>query len=192
MPIMNPWEESALRYHYRDDADVVAANVAVHPKHTVHDAIIYPGLYAPSGFDMMGILACVMARPNPRVDLGPIDASCALIMCDLQQPDYPIVYASDAFVELTGYSKSETIGRNCRFLQAPGGKVCKSSTRKYVDKDTVKRMRRAVESNAELAIEVTNFKKNGKRFINILTMIPVYWDSREPRYSVGFQAEKTW
>ena len=31
--------------------------------------------------------------------------------------DCPIVYASDGFYELTGYSAAETIGRNCRFLQ---------------------------------------------------------------------------
>lgn len=133
-----------------------------------------------------------MNRPSPVIDLGPIDASCALIMCDLQQPDCPVVYASDAFTELTGYSQSETIGRNCRFLQAPGGRVRARSTRKYVDKSIIKNMRRALESNHELAIEVTNFKKNGQKFTNLLTMIPVHWDSPMPRYSVGFQAEKTW
>ncbi|KAI1768519.1 putative vivid protein [Hypoxylon sp. FL1150] len=190
MPIMNPWEECALQYHYRDDA--VSTTVAMSSKDTVHDSVIYPGLYAPSGFDMMNILIRVMTRPNPVIDLGPIDASCAFIMCDLQQPDYPIVYASDAFAELTGYSRSESVGRNCRFLQAPGGNVRKHSVRKYVDKDTVKKMRRAVESNKELSIEVTNFKRNGQMFVNMLTMIPVYWDSPVPRYSVGFQAEKTW
>lgn len=133
-----------------------------------------------------------MTRPNPVIELGPIDASCALIMCDLQQPDCPVVYASDPFVELTGYSHSEIIGRNCRFLQAPGGKVRKHSSRKYVDKDLVKRMRRAVESNNELSVEVTNFRKNGQMFTNLLSMIPVHWDSPVPRYSVGFLAEKTW
>lgn len=133
-----------------------------------------------------------MARPNPVIDLGPIDASCALIMCDLAQRDYPIVYASEPFTELTGYTQSEVLGRNCRFLQAPDGNVRKRSVRKYVDKDLIKAMRQAVESNNELSVEVVNFKKDGKRFINMLTMIPVHWDSPTPRYSVGFQAEKTW
>ncbi|KAI1380310.1 putative vivid protein [Hypoxylon crocopeplum] len=190
---MNPWEANALQYHYQDDHDVAMPNsMAMGQKDDVHDDIIYPGLYAPSGFDMMNILVRVMTRSNPIIDLGPIDASCALLMCDLQQLDCPIVYASDAFTELTGYSQSEIIGRNCRLLQAPGGKVRKHSARKYVDKDLIKKMRRAVESNTEVAVEVTNFKKNGKRFTNLLTMIPVLWDSPTPRYSVGFQAEKTW
>ncbi|KAG4219385.1 hypothetical protein PC116_g32135 [Phytophthora cactorum] len=133
-----------------------------------------------------------MARPNPGIELGPIDASCALVMCDLYQEDCPIVYISDPFTELTGYSHSEVIGLNCRFLQAPGGRVGKQSARKHVNKDTLKKMKRAVERNEELAVEVVNFKKNGARFVNVLTMIPVYWDSQTPRYSVGFLAEKTW
>ena len=133
-----------------------------------------------------------MTRANPIIELGAIDASCALILCDLQQHDCPVVYANEPFVELTGYSEQEIIGRNCRFLQAPGGKVKKSSTRKHIDNDTVKKMRNAVDGNTELAIEVANFKKNGQHFINLLAMIPICWDSAEPRYSVGFQAEKTW
>ncbi|KAI1100619.1 putative vivid protein [Jackrogersella minutella] len=195
---MNPWEESALQYHYQGDGSVVTTTDAMSSamtmgqKDNVHDSIIYPGLYAPSGFDMMSILVRVMSRPSPVIDLGPIDASCALIMCDLQQNDCPVIYASEPFMELTGYAQSETIGRNCRFLQAPGGKVRKRSARKYVDKELIKKMRRAVESNDEIAVEVTNFKKNGQKFTNLLTMIPVYWESPTPRYSVGFLAEKTW
>ncbi|KAI1211342.1 putative vivid protein [Annulohypoxylon truncatum] len=190
--IMNPWEEEALQYHYQDAGGVGPSAIALGQHDNVHDSVIYPGLYAPSGFDMMSILVRVMSRPNPVIELGPIDASCALIMCDLQQLDCPVVYVSEPFTELTGYSQSETIGQNCRFLQAPGGKVRKRSARKYVDKDLIKTMRRAVESNHEIAVEVTNFKKNGQRFVNLLTMIPVCWESPTPRYSVGFLAEKTW
>lgn len=132
----------------------------------------------------------VLSRDNPIVDLGAVDASCSLVLCDLQQPDCPIVYANEPFYQLTGYTEHEVLGRNCRFLQAPGGKVRQGSKRKYVDKDIVKKMQRGVATNTELAVEVTNFKKNGQKFINVLTMIPICWDSTEPRFSVGFQAEK--
>lgn len=33
--------------------------------------------------------------------------------------DYPLVYVSPGFLELTGYSREECLGRNCRFLQGP-------------------------------------------------------------------------
>ena len=40
------------------------------------------------------------------------------VIADPHLPDCPIVFASDAFLELTGYSREEILGRNCRFLQA--------------------------------------------------------------------------
>ncbi|KAI5922835.1 putative vivid protein [Camillea tinctor] len=198
MPIMNPWEAAALEYNFHDDQDTtvspvpVTTSLALDPKDNIHDPIIYPGIYAPSGFDMMKILIRVMTRPNPVIDLGPIDASCAILMCDLQQPDCPVVYANGPCTELTGYSQAEILGRNCRFMQAPGGRVGKASMRKYVDRQLISTMQRAVETNSEISVEVTNFKRNGQPFVNLLTMIPIYWDSATPRYSVGFMAEKTW
>lgn len=33
--------------------------------------------------------------------------------------DSPIVYVSPGFLHLTGYSREECIGKNCRFLQGP-------------------------------------------------------------------------
>jgi PAS domain S-box-containing protein len=131
----------------------------------------------------------VTTRPNPKVELGPVDASCALLLCDLQEPDNPIVYASDAFCELTGYATSEFLGKNCRFLQSPDSKVRPRSTRKYVDKEVIRKMRKAVEKNEEIQLEVVNFKKSGSKFVNLLTMIPVRWNSQDYRYSVGFQVE---
>ena len=41
----------------------------------------------------------------------------AQCISDPHQPDCPIVYCNEAFVELTGYPIDEIIGRNCRFLQ---------------------------------------------------------------------------
>lgn len=36
---------------------------------------------------------------------------------DNRLPDNPIVYCNAAFLDLTGYTKNEVLGRNCRFLQ---------------------------------------------------------------------------
>ena len=40
-----------------------------------------------------------------------------LIICDAQQLDLPIVYASPSFESLTGYSSQEILGKSCHFLQ---------------------------------------------------------------------------
>lgn len=188
---MNPWESCALEYQFSDeiteDHDGGAANWRRPTQNA--DPVMYPGLYCPSGFDMMSILLRVATRPNPKVELGAIDCSVALLLCDLKQPDTPIVYASDAFIMLTGYSQAEIMGKNCRFLQAPGGKVKPKSSRKFVDDKAVRKMRHAVRDNTEVQMELTNFRKDGSSFTNLLTMIPVLWDSQDYRYSVGFQVE---
>lgn len=54
-------------------------------------------------------------------------------------PDCPIVFASDAFLELTGYRREEVLGHNCRFLQGPD-----------TDRAEVERLKAAI-SNCEHA-----------------------------------------
>ncbi|CCF39732.1 vivid PAS protein VVD [Colletotrichum higginsianum] len=194
---MNPWESCALQVcfhllssHTQPMYSSQGNAASWRQPQPAADPVMYPGLYCPSGFDMMSILLRVAGRPNPKVQLGAIDCSVALLLCDLEQPDTPIVYASEHFSILTGYSNKEILGKNCRFLQAPGGKVSQKSARKHVDKNVVKDMRKAVEANDEVQLEVLNFKKDGTPFVNLLTMIPVRWESQHFRYSVGFQVER--
>lgn len=132
----------------------------------------------------------VIGRPHPTIELGPVDCSVALIMCDLQQPDCPIVYASDSFCDLTGYSMHEVMNRNCRFLQIPPGRRNNpAETIKAADKVAIHRMRQAVQTRSELQLEVTNYKKNGTSFTNALSIIPVSPIGSDYRYIVGFQVE---
>ncbi|KAL8306014.1 hypothetical protein RB597_003356 [Gaeumannomyces tritici] len=184
-PVLNSWEVAAMK---AADGSQSAAD------YSQQDPLIYPGLYSTSGFNMLDILFRVMARPNPQVDLGAVDASCAMVLCDLAQPDAPIVYVSGPFEELTGYSAAEVVGHNCRFLQAPPGRsspVRQGSARRHVPKDLVRSMRRSVERNDELQLEVPNFRKDGSAFTNFLTIIPISWDdSGVYHYSVGFLGEK--
>ena len=37
-----------------------------------------------------------------------------------REPDMPIIYVSQEFCKMTGYTEMEILGRNCRFLQGPG------------------------------------------------------------------------
>lgn len=60
------------------------------------------GLYSASGFDLLGVLARVAARPFPQIAIGPVDTSCSFLVVDAKQFDCPIIYASDTFSKLTG------------------------------------------------------------------------------------------
>ena len=39
------------------------------------------------------------------------------VVSDPTLPDCPVVFASDSFLRLTGYSREEVLGHNCRFMQ---------------------------------------------------------------------------
>ncbi|EED14134.1 GATA transcription factor LreA [Talaromyces stipitatus ATCC 10500] len=149
----------------------------------------YYNIYSSSGFDMFGILAKIASRPNPEIDIGAVDMSCAFILCDITSHDDPIIYVSDAFERLTGYTRHEILGRNCRFLQSPDGKVDPGTKRKYVDNQTVYRLKEKIQARAEVQVSMINYRKGGQSFMNLLTMIPINWNSTDYRFYVGFQVD---
>ncbi|KHO01717.1 cellulose signaling associated protein ENVOY [Metarhizium album ARSEF 1941] len=132
----------------------------------------------------------VMSRPNPQVDIGTVDVGVALVVCDLEQPDNPIVYASDAFCELTGYSQAEVLGQNCRFLQKPHPDSTDSSKPVPMhDKMAASRMRHALQGRQEIQLKVVNYRKDGYQFTNLVTIIPVELSGSGYRYAVGLLGE---
>lgn len=85
-----------------------------------------------------------------------------MIVTDPNQHDNPIIFCNSAFEKLTGYSSSEVVGRNCRFLQGP-----------ETSREAVARIRQAVEAGADIAIDILNYKKDGDSFWNALFLSPV-------------------
>ncbi|KAL0091111.1 hypothetical protein F4703DRAFT_1731804 [Phycomyces blakesleeanus] len=149
----------------------------------------YSSMYASTGFDMLSILARVANRPNPQINLGPVDLSCSFVVVDAHQYDAPIVYASPTFEKLTGYTPSEVVGRNCRFLQAPDGRVALGSRRKYTDNTAVCHIKTHISQGKESQASLINYRKTGQPFVNLLTVIPVAWESDEIDYFVGLQVD---
>ncbi|KAI9830208.1 MAG: blue light receptor [Phylliscum demangeonii] len=150
---------------------------------------LFAGVYSSSGFDMLKVLMRVATRPNAEINIGAVDMSCAFVVCDVSQHDLPIVYCSEVFERLTGYTRHEILGRNCRFLQAPDGKVQSGIKRKYVDDDVVLRLKTKVTARKEAQTSLINYRKGGQPFMNLLTMIPITWDTDEVRFFVGFQVD---
>ncbi|KAK9860982.1 hypothetical protein MYU51_006443 [Penicillium brevicompactum] len=149
----------------------------------------HTGIYSSSGFDVLGALGRVAMRPNPKINIGAVDLSCAFVMCDIQREDQPIIYVSEAFERLTGYTKDEIVGRNCRFLQGPDGKISAGAKRTFVDGQTVHRLRSTIDDRNEIQASIINYRKGGQPFMNLITMIPIQWDAGEYRFYVGFQVD---
>ena len=85
-----------------------------------------------------------------------------MVISDPRQADNPLVYVNDAFCQLTGYSREEAVGRNCRFLQGPN-----------TDPATVATVRSAVDDGHSIEIDLYNYRKNGTGFWNRLLIAPV-------------------
>jgi len=149
----------------------------------------FNSVYSSSGFDLLSILAYIANRPNPQIDLGPVDMSCALLVVDARKFDFPIVYCSKPFEFLTGYNEKEIIGRNCRFLQAPDGHVSLGSRRRFCDNQSVYQIKHHMMQGKESQVSLVNYKKGGQPFINLVTVVPISLDGEEVSYFVGFQVD---
>ncbi|CVK99156.1 uncharacterized protein FPRN_03753 [Fusarium proliferatum] len=151
-----------------------------------------PGLkeiYSTSGLDAARVLWLVATRKNPQFKIGHIDMSCSFVVCDITLEDCPIVYVSDSFQTLTGYSRHEALGRNCRFLQSPEGGVYKGLPRHFTDGVAVYSLKKNVQKRRETQISIVNYRNGGQPFLNHLSIIPIPWDTDEIRYYVGFQTD---
>ncbi|KAL6875146.1 glycoside hydrolase family 15, cellulose signaling associated protein envoy [Trichoderma novae-zelandiae] len=190
---LNPWEEQALNYGFPSQPPAqgqaggsnnnnTATNVPAWIQ--LPDPVIYPGIYSASGIDVMGILLRVVSRPNPCIDLGPLDCSVSLTLCDLSLPNAPIVYASPGFYQLTGYAPSEIMGRNCRFMQSPPHAPPPATS-----SGPIAKMRQAIRASQEIRVHIVNYKKDGTPFTNVVTILPLWADPNGHHYAVGFQAE---
>jgi len=115
------------------------------------------------------------------------------VLCDSAMPDMPIVYCSEPFENLTGYSKAEILGHNCRFLQHPPGGYYQDPRASNANELSRLELKGKFARGEEARVRFWNFTKEGNMFVNVLTTIPITWDEEmgeEKRYIVGFQADE--
>lgn len=103
-----------------------------------------------------------------------------MVVSDPRQPDNPIVLANQAFLDLTGYTAEEVVGRNCRFLQ--GEDTCRVA---------VAEVRAAVAQAREANVELLNYRKDGSAFWNALHLSPIFDDDGELLYFFASQQDTT-
>nr|AML77540.1 putative LOV domain-containing protein [Selaginella wallacei] len=118
----------------------------------------------------------------PRVseDLKDILSSFqqTFVVCDGLSQDFPILYASGGFFNMTGYSAKEVIGRNCRFLQGAG-----------TDPADVAMVREALHEGKSYCGRLLNYKKDGTPFWNLLTIAPIQDEDGKVLKYIGMLVE---
>lgn len=100
----------------------------------------------------------------------------ATVVSDPNEVDNPLVAVNAAFLELTGYSEDEVIGRNCRFLRGPDTENTQTA-----------KLREAIYEKRATLAELINYRKDGSRFRNAVMIAPLYDDDGNIEYFVGSQ-----
>lgn len=102
----------------------------------------------------------------------------SMIITDPRQHDNPIVFANDAFLKLSGYTREQVVGRNCRFLQGPA-----------TDPEAVEQIRDAIDQQTDIAIDVLNYTSDGRSFWNALYLSPVSNEQGELQFYFASQLD---
>lgn len=107
-------------------------------------------------------------------------ASNGVIIARNGSPDQPTEYVNPAFERITGYSADEVIGKDPRFMAAPG-----------MDADERGRMRTALHEQRSVHVVLRNLRKNGELFWNDLQITPVHDDNGQVTHFVGILVDVT-
>jgi PAS domain S-box-containing protein len=108
------------------------------------------------------------------IDLSPI----AMVVSNPRRPDNPIEVANAAFLELTGYSQEEVVGRNCRFLAGAD-----------TDPATTERIRAALREPRPLLVDILNYRRDGSAFRNGVMITPLFDEAGELEWFLGSQVD---
>ncbi|MBD2423368.1 DUF3365 domain-containing protein [Cyanobium sp. FACHB-13342] len=108
------------------------------------------------------------------------NATFGVSIADMRQDDYPLIYVNEAFCRITGYPKEKASGFNCRFLRGPD-----------TDPVTVSEIARAIREGKSYSCELINYRLNGEKFWNRLTIYPFGGKPGKPDFYVGNQVDIT-
>jgi PAS domain S-box-containing protein len=114
--------------------------------------------------------------------LAQILDSCVngVTLSDPDLPDNPIVFANAVFERMTGYSQDEILGRNCRFLQGDDH-----------DQPGLAEIRAALAEQRPVEVTLRNYRKDGTRFYNRLSIRPLLDPDGKVIYYLGVQYDVT-
>ena len=113
---------------------------------------------------------------------------------------FPLIYVNKAFEQTTGYSRSQIVGQNCKFLQSD-----------KTEQDQILQLSNALAEAQPVKVAITNRRKDGSGklffspsyylfankvqyyctsdFLNLLSMKPVFDQNGVYSYVIGVQCD---
>jgi PAS domain S-box-containing protein len=136
--------KNVIKKEIPDRADSILASL-------MGDREKYTPLPMPSGFGPVKTLM----EPDFRLMSALSGSQQNFAISDPSLPDNPIVYVSQGFLDLTGYTLDQVLGRNCRFLQGPG-----------TDQSAVDVIRKGIKEGIDTSVCLLNYRADGTPFWN--------------------------
>ncbi|WP_313931779.1 MULTISPECIES: PAS domain S-box protein [Nostoc] len=104
--------------------------------------------------------------------------SNGIIITDARLAYNPVIYVNPAFEEITGYSATDVIGQNCRFLQG-------SDTKQLA----LDELRSSIKAGKSCKVVLRNYRKDGKLFWNQLNISPIHDENGKLSHFIGIQTD---
>jgi diguanylate cyclase (GGDEF)-like protein/PAS domain S-box-containing protein len=101
-------------------------------------------------------------------------ASNGIVIARADGPDNPIEYVNPAFERISGYSAQEVVGRDPRFMAAPG-----------MDTGERAELREAIAAQRAVNVVLRNLRKSGELFWNDLNITPVHDEQGTVTHFIG-------
>lgn len=108
------------------------------------------------------------------------NVTSGVTIADARQPDLPLIYVNQGFLDITGYTAREAVGRSCRFLQGDDR-----------DQPALDELRDALREARPCVVQLRNYRKDGSLFYNELHLSPVRNEEGELTHFVGIQLDVT-
>ena len=103
-----------------------------------------------------------------------------ILVADIRSADARIIYVNSAFETITGYARTDAIGKNCRFLQGNDRLQPEIAV-----------MRAALTAGTATEVRLRNYRKNGELFWNDLRLVPLGGADGAPTHYAGFIRDVT-
>uniref|UniRef100_A0A7S1VJW0 LOV domain-containing protein n=1 Tax=Grammatophora oceanica TaxID=210454 RepID=A0A7S1VJW0_9STRA len=146
----------------KDENEKLRSAIRSHLGAAEADKLMNKHLEGEGGADAAGLIADSSMTANKVLDDPDFSFIKALqtaqqnfVVTDPSLPDNPIVYATQGFLNLTGYTLDQVLGRNCRFLQGP-----------ETDPKAVEKIRKSIEEGTDMSVCLLNYRVDGTTFWN--------------------------
>jgi PAS domain S-box-containing protein len=108
------------------------------------------------------------------------EATVGITIADATEPDNPLVYANDRFLDLVGLPRRSVLGQNPRLAQVD-----------ETDPETVAMLRTAIDAAEPISVEILNGRADGATWWNALDVMPVEDETGTVTHFLGFQRDVT-